>query len=92
MIIRILGEGQFDFPDDALDGLNVLDTRLEIAIALHDDATFGLVLRRLLHEVHALGTPVPEEEIVSSDLVLPPEDAGLDEVSMFLADDGLVPG
>jgi hypothetical protein len=92
MIIRILGEGQFDFPDDALDGLNVLDTRLEIAIALHDDAAFGIVLRRLLREVHALGTPVPEEEIVPSDLVLPPEDAGLDEVSMFLADDGLVPG
>ena len=32
MIVRILGEGQFDVPDDALPDLNELDAAVEAAI------------------------------------------------------------
>ena len=38
MIVRILGEGQYDVADDALDRLNELDTALEAAVEAGDEA------------------------------------------------------
>ena len=40
MIVRILGEGQFDVADDALDRLNELDSAVEAAIPASDEAAF----------------------------------------------------
>ena len=37
MIVRILGEGQYDLDDHALDALNGLDTQIESAIEAGDD-------------------------------------------------------
>ena len=36
MIVRILGEGQYDLDDHALDALNGLDTQIESAIEAGD--------------------------------------------------------
>ncbi len=41
VIIRILGEGQFDVPDGALDELNALDTALQHACEGGEDAAFA---------------------------------------------------
>jgi hypothetical protein len=42
--------------------------------------------------VRTVGVPRAGEEYAESDLILPPADAGLEEVREMLADDGLIPG
>ncbi len=92
MIIRILGEGQFEVPDEEIEGLNELDDRLEEAIEAQDEANFGSALGALLDRVRELGTPVALDALVPSELLLPHESASLDEVRDLLSGDGLIPG
>jgi len=92
MIIRILGEGQFDVPDSALDELNELDGRLEAAVHAGNEAAFSDALAALLEGVRRLGTQHEVESLDESDLILPMPDASLAEVQEMLADDGLIPG
>ena len=92
MIVRILGEGQREVPDAELDGLNALDERVEQAVEAGDEATFGEALSALLDAVRSAGTPLPDDSLEDSDLILPPSDATLAEVRALLTDDGLIPG
>lgn len=92
MIIRILTEGQYDVPDDAIEELNVLDERLEAAIEAADDESFSSALHDLLARVRSVGTEVPADALVESSLLLPYSDATLDEVRGLLSGDGLIPG
>lgn len=92
MIIRIMGEGQIDVADSELDDLNKLDDALSAAIGGGDEAAFRSALAQLLAQVRAVGTPVPDEELIASDLVLPAADADLGEVRELLGDEGLIPG
>lgn len=92
MIVRILGEGQFVVEDGQLDALNELDTVVERAVEDQDDAAFSVALPALLAAVREHGRAVPDEELVDSDLILPPSDATLGEVAELLGDDGLIPG
>jgi hypothetical protein len=57
-----------------------------------DDAAFRRTLQALLDKVRDLGTPVPDDSLAPSDLILPSPDATLDEVRGMLGDDGLIPG
>ncbi|MGI8434366.1 MAG: PspA-associated protein PspAA [Nocardioidaceae bacterium] len=92
MIIRILSEGQFDVPDEAIDGLNELDAQLGSAIDASDEATFSAALGALLDRVREVGDPVAVDALVPSQLMLPSADAELAEVRDLLSGDGLIPG
>jgi hypothetical protein len=92
VIVRILGEGQLDVADDELDNLNALDDAVQTACDGGDEAQFTEALTALLERVRAVGRPVPDEELVPSDLVLPSSDATLAEVRELLGDEGLIPG
>ena len=92
MIIRIMGEGQFDVPDDAADDLNGLDEQVEAAVASGDDDAFAAAFEQLLARVRSHGTSVADDALVYSDLVLPPSDSTVDEVAKLLGDEGLIPG
>jgi hypothetical protein len=92
MIIRILGEGQYDVPDDGVDSLNELDDLLEKTVDAGDEEAFSAALSDLLDRVRTLGEPVAIDALVTSTLVLPYDSATLAEVRDLLADDGLIPG
>jgi hypothetical protein len=92
VIIRILGEGQYDVADDALGRLNELDTVLENAVESSDEAAFAAALAELLDGVRAAGAAHPADSLDESDLILPPADATIDQVREMLNDDGLIPG
>ena len=92
MIVRILGEGQYDVADTHLDRLNELDAAVESAVDGGDRTTFSQSLDALLAAVRTVGVPLPDESLVDSDLILPPSDASIDEVRELLDDDGLIPG
>jgi hypothetical protein len=92
MIIRILGEGQYEVSEKHLDTLNAHDDRLTAALRAGDADTFGRELRALLAAVRELGTPVPDTVLTTSDMVVPDADADLARVRTMLRDDGLIPG
>ena len=92
MIVRILGEGQFDLDEHALDALNGLDTQIEHCIENGDEEMFRTALDGLLAAVRSSGTHHEAASLDESDLILPPADATLDEVRQMLGDDGLIPG
>jgi hypothetical protein len=92
MIIRIMGEGQLRLDDSAVDELNKLDSALEQAVDQDDEAAFGPALRALLEKARAVGTALPDDAIEPSDLILPGEDATIEQVRDLLADGGLIPG
>jgi hypothetical protein len=92
VIVRILGEGQFDVDDAATPELNQLDTDLETAVDQNDEAAFTTALTSLLTHVRAHGAPLPTDTLEESDLILPHEDSSMDEVRKMLTDEGLIPG
>lgn len=92
MIVRILGEGQYDVSDEALDRLNELDSAVESAVESGDETAFATALAALLDGVRTVGVPHALDSLDESDLILPPSDATIDEVRQLLNDDGLIPG
>lgn len=92
MIVRILGEGQWDVADEDLTELNRLDAEVEAAVEAGDVVTFSSTLAALLAGVRTAGSVLADDSLEDSDLILPPSDATLDEVRRLLSDDGLIPG
>jgi len=92
VIVRILGEGQFDLSDDAVAALNDLDARVEASVESGDQAGFQTALAALLDGVRAAGGQREAGSLEPSDLILPMADASLEEVRDMLSGDGLIPG
>ncbi|WP_462189017.1 MULTISPECIES: PspA-associated protein PspAA [unclassified Frankia] len=92
MIVRILGEGQFDLPATDLEALNELDDVLLAAVEAGDEPAFQEALTRLLERVRTRGRAVPADRLEPSELVLPRAGTGLAEVRGLLGEEGLIPG
>jgi len=92
MIIRILGEGQYQLPDEAaLAEVNTADDAIQTAVAADDAAGLAAALGHLRGLVTSLGSPLADDDLRSSDVIVPGPDASLAEVRALLSDDGLVP-
>ncbi|MGY4993666.1 PspA-associated protein PspAA [Streptomyces sp. 900105245] len=92
MIVRIMGEGQVRLDDSHFPELNKLDDELLAEVESGDGDGFRRTLTTLLDAVHRLGTPLPDDALEPSELILPSSDATLEEVRELLGDDGLIPG
>ena len=91
MIIRILGEGQFQMDDAATAELQALDADVEAAVKRNDQAGLAVALGALLARARQ-GTPLPPDSLEPSDVIIPYEDATVDEVRKLMTDEGLIPG
>lgn len=91
MIIRILGEGQFRVDDATAAQLQALDADVESAVNRNDQAALTAALGALLTRARQ-GTPLPPDSLEPSDVIIPYEDATIDEVRKLLTDEGLIPG
>ncbi|MFF0432577.1 hypothetical protein ACFYU9_10195 [Streptomyces sp. NPDC004327] len=92
MIVRIMGEGQVSLADSHFAELNALDDELLAEMESGDEAGFRRTLGALLDKVRELGTPLPDDALEPSELILPSPDAALDEVREMLSGEGLIPG
>ena len=91
MIIRIMGEGQFDVADVEQDTLQKYDAEVENAIASGDadQVHEALVALRTFIIDHA--EPMPDDYLGSSDIVIPYPDAQIQDIERLLSDEGLIP-
>jgi hypothetical protein len=92
VIVRISTEGQYELADDELPALNELDNAAVASCEGNDEAGFHEVFERLLAFVRDKGTPVPDDELSGSDVILPPPDISLDEARQEFSGEGLIPG
>ena len=91
MIVRILTEGQYNLPGAHVDELNEIDNQLVEVVGQEDQEGFDRHLKKMLDLVREKGTPLPVEEIVESDLVLPEPDITLKEAEELFVGEGLLP-
>ncbi len=91
MIVRILGEGQYRIPDDAVATIQQVDERLESAVEAGDEQAFSAALEALVQAIRNHGNPLPDDELVPSDAVVPDADTTLEEARSLLSDEGLIP-
>ena len=92
MIVRILGEGQLAVDPSAAEELNALDAKVEAAISASDEEAFRTAFCALLGRIREIGKPLDDAALDPSDLILPDEDATIEDVRKLLSDDGLIPG
>lgn len=91
MILRVFGVGQFEVPDEAVTELNELDDALTGPVEQHDEEALHAGLEKVLEAVRRLGTPVPDDFLGPSDLLLPGPDSTVDEIRELLSEEGLIP-
>jgi len=91
MVVRISGEGQFRLPDGDSDRLNELDNRAVAAVEQGDEAGFKEIWSQMLALVASDGNELGADELVESDVILPPRDIAFDEARAEFSGDGLIP-
>jgi hypothetical protein len=91
VIVRISGEGQFNLPDEDADRLNELDNRAVSAVEQGGETGFKELWSQMLEIVASDGNAVPDEELVESDVILPPRDISFEEAKGEFSGEGLIP-
>jgi chromosome condensin MukBEF complex kleisin-like MukF subunit len=91
VIVRVMGEGQFEVDDEVAKGLNDLDEQAGEAIERGDQEQLGDLLRRMAEAVRANGARVPDDDLRGSDAIVPPDDLSLDEARGLFDGEGLIP-
>ena len=91
MIVRISGEGQFKLPDEDAERLNELDNRAVAAVEQGDETGFKELWSQMLEIVASDGNAVSDEELVESDVILPPRDISFHKAKSEFNGDGLIP-
>ena len=91
MIVRVMGEGQYRLDDDALGRLNELDERAQEALDRDDEVELDRYLDEMAGLVRREGERLPDDDISSSDAIVPPSDLSLAELKQFFSEQGLIP-
>ncbi len=91
MIVRISGEGQYRLDDGEAQGLNELERGVVAIVEGGREDGFKDALERLLDYVRTHGTPLADDELESSDVILPPADTSFEEAGREFTGEGLLP-
>ena len=84
MIVRIQGSGQYRLDDAAQSELASIDARLVAALERGAADEAHTLLGQAVSLVQTHGAALPDDALSPSDLILPPADASLDEISIPL--------
>ena len=92
MIVRISNEGQYELDESDAQALDELDNKAVDQCAAGDEERFRATFAQLLALVRAHGRPIPDDELVPSDVILPPADVSFEEAQAGFSGEGLIPG
>jgi hypothetical protein len=91
MIVRISGEDQYRLADDDAARLNELENAVVAIVEGGREDGFSEAFGDLLDYVREHGTPVGDDEIETSDVILPPSDVSFAEAGREFTGEGLIP-
>jgi hypothetical protein len=92
VIVRIATEGQYRLPDDQTERLNELDNEVVAAVDAGDEARFRDLFDQMIELVRSQGEELNHDELVESEVILPPPDTSLDDARAEFTGEGLIPG
>jgi hypothetical protein len=91
MIVRISGEDQYELPDSEAGHLNELEKGAAALVEAGHEDGFAEAYEALLDFVRAHGKRVGDDEIATSDVILPPSDLTFEEAGREFTGEGLIP-
>jgi len=91
VIVRVMGEGQFEIDDEVAKGLNELDEQAERALRSEDQEQLAELLERMAEAVRTNGARLPDEDLSPSEGIVPPPDLTLEEAKELFEGEGLIP-
>jgi hypothetical protein len=91
VIVRIATEDQFRLPDGDAARLNELDNEAVAAVDAGDEARFRELFTQMIALVHRDGEILADDELVESDVIIPPADLTFEEAKGEFTGDGLIP-
>jgi hypothetical protein len=91
VIVRVMGEGQFEVDDEVAKGLNDLDEQASQALEGGDEERLRELLQRMAEAVRTNGARVPDDDLRGSEAIVPPEDLSMDEARELFEGEGLIP-
>jgi hypothetical protein len=91
VIVRVMGDGQYDVDSEVAKGLNELDEQAANALEAGDEQQLRELLRRMAEQVRANGARLPDEDLTPSEGIVPPDDLTLVEARELFEGDGLIP-
>jgi hypothetical protein len=91
VIVRVMGDGQFQIDDEVAKGLDEIDEQAEQALQAGDQARLTELLRRMADAVRTNGTRLPDADLSPSEAIIPPDDLTLDEARELFEGEGLIP-
>ena len=91
MIVRISTEGQYQLPEGDAGALDELDHKAVASCQGGDEQQFHDAFGELLEFVRSHGTPLGDDELSGSDVILPPPDSTLEDARAEFSAEGLIP-
>ncbi|MFZ3383943.1 MAG: hypothetical protein WA144_08460 [Candidatus Methanoperedens sp.] len=91
MIVRLMGEGQYELDKKHMDEVNKIDNNIVKILQKGDELVFKSEFKKLADYVKKNGKKISDEVIKPSEIIIPPYDLTLDEAKRIFAGDGLFP-
>jgi len=91
VIVRIMGEGQYRLSKDVLERVNELDNTVVKAVEADDEDGFHASFEEMLEAIRSEGEHLGDEEIETSDIIVPPSDTSFAEAAAEFSGEGLIP-
>ena len=91
MIVRVVGEGQYELDDALLERLNALDRQALEALERNDEGELDTCLDGMARLVRESGTRLADDTLAASDIVVPPSDLTLEETRKLVSESGFIP-
>jgi hypothetical protein len=91
MIVRISGEDQYELSDDDAAAMNELERAVIATVDGGRAEEFPGAFAALLEFVRSHGTPLGEDDLRGSDLILPPADITFEEAGREFTGEGIIP-
>jgi hypothetical protein len=91
MIVRIMGEGQYRLSRDCIDRVNELDNAAVAAVESEDEDAFHVAFEGMLDVIRKEGEHLGDDELETSDVIVPPADTSFAEAAAEFSGDGLIP-
>ena len=91
MIVRIMGEGQYRLDNEILERVNELDNAVVAAVEDDDEDAFHVAFEEMLDVIRREGEHLGDDEIETSDVIVPPADTSMAEATAEFSGEGLIP-
>lgn len=84
MIVRVLGDRQYELDDSVLPELEQLERRLDEAVSSGDESAYADALEAVHDKVQRAGRPLEPTDLLPSDLTVPHEGSSIADLTALL--------